>query len=608
MSMEENSIPSIEDYGLIGDCHSSALISKQGSIDWCCMPRFDSASCFGRLLDWHKAGFCQISPTSAFKTSRRYLDNSMILETSFQTDEGEVRLIDLFTMRRGGEHHPYHQLLRMIKPIRGTMELKVSVMPRFDYGAIKPWIRQYSENSFIAIGGCDGLLISTNLPICMDCRDKLTIVLKVNAQQNYYLSIIYAKPEDLDECVIYVPTLQQQELRFSETVDWWEGWNRQVTFQGKYTELALRSAMVLKCLCYAPTGAIIAAPTTSLPESLGGSRNWDYRYSWVRDSCFSVRALEILGFIKEADGFRRFIERSCAGSATELQTLFGVDGRRHIFERTLDDLDGYRGSKPVRVGNAAHQQLQLDVYGELLLLAWRWHEQGCSPDDDYWLFLTGIVDTVIEIWESPDCGIWEVRSEPRHFVFSKAMCWVTLDRGIRLAISMNKNIDLENWKKVRDKIRQSIEEHGYDADRGVFTQAFGFPQMDASLLLLSFFDFISYQDPRMIRTVEAIRKELDRNGLLMRYPSYTDELEGEEGVFLACTFWLVTCLARQGQLTEAEEIFIHAISTGNDLGLFSEEYFTKSQNMGGNFPQALTHLSVIAAIIALNEKTIKKKS
>ena len=578
--------PAIGDYGYIGDCHSAALVSRQGSIDWCCMPRIDSASCFGRLLDWETGGYCQISPSGNFKTSRAYLKNSMVLQTCFHTEQAEVRLSDFFSMHIGGEHEPHRQIVRLIECVRGSMEMKLMILPRFDYGSIRPWIKYYRENAYAVIGGCDGLLISTNIDLSQK-RHQLSAKFTLTCGQSYYLSIIYAKPEDLDEGTIEISTLTLVNSRLEETLQWWHEWIKQSTFNGQHADMALRSAIVLKCLCNAPTGAIAAAATTSLPESPGGNRNWDYRYSWVRDACFSVQALDLLGFDKEANGFRKFIERSCAGCASQLQILFAVDGQRHLFERTLDNLSGYREAKPVRVGNAAHRQVQLDVYGELLSLAWNWHERGFSPDLDYWIFLEDIVNTVLKIWDKPDQGIWEIRGPARHFVFSKVMCWVALDRGIRLAESLEQTTCLDEWRRVRDDIRKAIEEKGYDSTRGVFTQAFDSEVMDSSLLLLPFFGFIDYKDERMVRTVEAIHKDLSRNHLLLRYPSNSDKMNGgEEGTFLACTFWLIGCLARQGRRQLAQEIFTRAIATGNDLGLFSEEYHVETQQMLGNFPQA----------------------
>jgi GH15 family glucan-1,4-alpha-glucosidase len=355
--------------------------------------------------------------------------------------------------------------------------------------------------------------------------------------------------------------------------------------------------VVLKGLSNAPTGAIAAAATTSLPESPGGSRNWDYRYSWVRDSCFTVRTLAELGYAREADGFRRFIERSCAGNAGKLQILFGVGGERRLDEREIPELEGYRGAGPVRVGNAAERQVQLDVYGELLDLAWSWHQRGHAPDDDYWEFLVELVNDTVRKWRGPDQGIWEMRGEPRHFVLSKAMCWLAVDRGVRLAEDLRRPAPVEAWRAARGEIRAWLDEEGFDRSRGTFVQAQGLPVMDSSLLLLPIYGIVAADDDRMVRTVEAIRRDLDQDGLLRRYER--DDLEGEEGVFLACTFWLAECLARQGNYADGEAVFRRAIATSNDLGLFAEEYDTRNREMLGNFPQGLTHLALIAAAVAL---------
>ena len=361
-------------------------------------------------------------------------------------------------------------------------------------------------------------------------------------------------------------------------------------------------------MSHAPTGAITAAATTSLPEAINGSRNWDYRFSWIRDSSFAVRSLGELGFVGEADGFRKFVERTAAGSAEEIQVLFGVGGERRPIEYEIAELEGYRGSKPVRIGNNARKQVQLDIYGELLDLSWRWHMWGHSPDDDYWDFLVQIVDDAARFWKNTDQGIWEMRGTGRHFVQSKAMCWSALDRGIKLAQELGRSAPLEKWEKAREQVRQAIMEKGYDHGRGVFIQAFDHPQMDASLLLLPSVGFVAYQDERMLRTTDAIREDLEVDGLLLRYPRGNEGMAGEEGVFLTCTFWLVECLARQGKLTQAHEIFQRAISAGNDLHLFSEEYDPVNGEMLGNFPQALTHLSLITAALALAEEEKGKQT
>ncbi len=599
--MNNRSYLPISHYGYIGDCHSSALVSTSGSIDWCCMPRIDSGSCFGRILDWEKGGYCQIAPSGPYTASRRYIEDTLVLETTFRTDHGEARLLDCFTMRKGGVRKPRQQILRIIEGIRGKLDVTAEIMPCFDYGTTKPWIRRYTDNHYIAIGGNDGLLISGDLCFKMMHRHHLSGICTIRAGERARLSILYRHPEDLDAGLLDVPVVEELDRCLEETIAWWRSWSSRGKFKGPYAENVQRSAIVLKALSNAPTGAIAAAPTTSLPESSGGLRNWDYRYTWVRDSSFTVRSLAEVGHVSEADGFRRFIERSAAGSAEELQILFGVGGERRLHEYELSELKGYRGIKPVRVGNAAVGQSQLDVYGELLDLTWSWHNRGHSPDDDYWEFLVGLVNTAAESWRKPDRGIWEMRGKPRHFVLSKAMCWTALDRGIKLAENIGRKGPLDNWKRARKEVRSAVEESGYDARRGVFVQAFDRMDMDAALLLLPTFGFVDWNDDRMIRTTDAIREDLGEDGLLRRYAAGNDEISDEEGAFLACSFWLAECLARQGRLDEAHGVFKRALSTGNELGLFSEEYDPGTRQMLGNFPQGLTHLSLIAASVALAE-------
>ncbi len=599
--MVKNKIFRISDYGYIGDCHSSALVSKYGSIDWCCMPRIDSPSCFGRLLDKKKGGYCQISPIGAFKSRQNYRQNTMILETNFYTKSGSARLIDFFPMRKGGQHCPHLQIIRLLEGIEGHVQIRLATEPRFDYGYVKPWIKKYKGTSYIAMGGRNGLLFSGSMLLSPKNHHHLQSVFNLKKNQRYFFSILYGRPEDLDESLVEVPSTDELEWRLTVTEEWWENWYSQGTITGPYAKLISRSALVLKALSNAPTGAIAAAPTTSLPETKGGSRNWDYRYTWIRDSYFSVRSLTRLGFVKEAIGFVRFISRTCHSSAEGLQTLFGVAGETHLSEYTLDELTGYQNSKPIRIGNAAVNQLQFDMYGELVDLAWTWFQRGFIPDADYWNFLVETVNFVCNSWQKMDCGIWEMRAKPQHIVLSKVMCWVALDRGIKLAENL-KHLDIiPAWKKERDLILKTIEEKGYDTERGVFTQAFDIKDMDASLLLLPMVGFLDYKDPRMIRTTDAIWDDLQQDGLLLRYPLNTDGLEGEEGVFLPCSFWLVVCLARQGRVEKAQQVFQRAIATSNELGLFSEEYDVKNNEMLGNFPQGLTHLSLIFASLVLQE-------
>jgi GH15 family glucan-1,4-alpha-glucosidase len=590
--------PSIGDYGFIGDCHCTALVSRSGSIDWCCMPRFDSDSCFGRLLGWDDAGYCSIGPLADARSERRYIGDSLVLETTFAVDGGSFRVIDLFAMHAGGRELPHRQLIRIIEGIEGPVDVRLEIVPRFDYGQLRPWMRYVEENVYTAIGSNDGLLIWSDLDLRRMNEHDLEAEVSVTPGRRWRLSIQFAPPERLDVYPRHVPTPEECDERLQETLSWWEKWAARIHLDGSGRSGARRSAIVLKGLAYAPTGAIVAAATTSLPEAPGGERNWDYRYSWVRDSVFTVSSLNELGATMEADFFRRFIERSAAGNADDLQIMYRVDGDRRLPEFELPHLEGYRGARPVRIGNRAADQVQHDVYGELLELAWRWHERGRTPREDYWRFLSHLVDAAATRWTEPDRGIWEVRGDPQHFVHSKVMCWVALDRGLRLAEATGLDAPSSQWAEQRDAIRAAVETRGYDDGRGVFQRAFDGGEVDASLLLLPAVGFVDYTDPRMVRTVAAVRAELEEGGLIARYRT-PDGLAGNEGVFLACTFWLAECLAYQGRQDEALEVFERAASTANDLGLFAEEYLIQSREMTGNFPQGLTHLAHIEALVAL---------
>ncbi|MBW8826411.1 MAG: glycoside hydrolase family 15 protein [Acidobacteria bacterium] len=593
--------PLISDYALIADCHSAALISRRGSIDWCCQPRFDSASDFGRLLDWDRGGFCELAPATDDHSivSRAYMDDTLVLVTTIEAEGGEARVFDCFTMRAGGAQSPHRQLLRVAEGVRGRVELRATVSPRFDYGGVRPWIRRHGPRSHSAVGGNDALLVSGDIDFeIVDLHD-LVGHFAVQAGERRRLSIVYAKPETLDPKVPVPPSDEELDQRLEETISWWQGFASKVMLHGRYGPEARRSALVLKALVHAPTGAVVAAPTTSLPESPGGSRNWDYRYSWIRDSQFTVRSLTELGCTDEADGFRRFIERTAAGSAESLQIMYGVGGERRLPELELD-LDGYDGARPVRIGNAAANQLQLDSFGYLLDLAWRWHQRGESPDDDYWRFLVSLVDRAVDLWREPDCGIWEMRDHPQHFVHSKVMCWVAIRRGLQLAEECLRKAPVRRWQRAATAIRKAIEQQGVSDKRGVFVQSFGSEEVDASALLLPTYDFVPWKDERMVRTVDAIREDLDDRGFTRRYRS-DDRLPGTEGAFVACTFWLAETLAHQGRQAEASDVFDRAVAAANDLGLFAEEVDPATSCQLGNFPQGLSHLSHIAAAVALAE-------
>jgi GH15 family glucan-1,4-alpha-glucosidase len=592
--------PPLEDYGLIGDCHGAALVSCSGAIDWCCIPRFDSGSCFGRLLGWERGGHCTIAPVGLdpARTTREYLGDSLVLATTLHGDGGELLLVDCLTMCRDDVRDPRRQLLRIVEARRGRVELDVHVVPRFDYGGVRPWLRREGQRLTSALGGDDALLIACDRELEATGEHELRARAVLDPQDRLRLSLAYVPPELLDEEVPRAPTSEQLDACLEQTLAWWREWSQRVSFRGRDAPGVMRSALTLEALTYAPTGAIVAAPTTSLPERIGGDRNWDYRYSWVRDSSFSSRSLAELGCEREADRFRQFIERSAAGHAEDLKILYGIGGERRIGEQQLE-LDGYAGSRPVRVGNEASGQLQLDTFGELVNLSWRWHRRGHSPDDDHWRFLVSLVDRAAELWEQPDCGLWEWRDEPRHFVHSKALCWAAFDRALRLAEECMRRAPTRRWSAARDAARDAIETRGYDEPRGIFVQAFDRPELDAALLLLPTVEFVAWDDERMVRTVAAIRAELaDDDGLLLwRYRSDSEP----EGAFLACSFWLVECLARQGDVTGARAVFDRTSAAANDLGLFAEEHDPATGAALGNFPQGLTHLAHVTAALALAE-------
>ncbi|MDQ3659543.1 MAG: glycoside hydrolase family 15 protein [Actinomycetota bacterium] len=593
------SYPPIADYGFISDCHSAALVSRAGAIDWCCLPRFDSPSVFGRLLDWNEGGSCCISPAAEFTATRRYLDRTLVLETTFVTASGRARLLDFMSMRPGGRSKPHRQLVRVVEGLEGRVELDMTISPRFDYGSIRPWIRHQGDGGFAALGGAAALSLWSDADLSLAELHDLEGRVVLAAGERVRLSLQFVRPESLDGPAPSPPTAEKLDARLDGTVAWWRDWARQSRAQDPLTQEALGSALVLKGLTHAPTGAIVAAPTTSLPETPGGERNWDYRFSWIRDSAFTLRSLHELGFVKEADGFARFVERSAAGSVSELQIMYGCGGEHRLTELLLD-LHGYRGARPVRIGNAAYQQSQHDVYGVLLEVAARRYGGGETVPRDYWRFLAQLVQRASEIWKEPDQSIWEVRSEPLHFVQSKVMCWVAVDRGISLAERALLPGDLKAWKRARSEIRDAVETHGYDSERGVFVRAFGSTDMDAALLLLPEYGFLEWRDERMVRTTDAIMAELGSDGLLLRYIA-RDGLEGAEGHFLCCSFWLVECLARQGRVTEARAVFERTRSSANDLGLFPEELDVGTGEMLGNFPQGLSHLAHIQAALALAE-------
>jgi GH15 family glucan-1,4-alpha-glucosidase len=597
--------PPIRDYGLIGDCHSIALVSRDCAIDWCCLPRFDSGSAFGRLLDRERGGTCSITPVPGgeWDYSRTYLEDTLVLETRLSGPAGEAHVTDFFAMRDVENPGARRRIVRLIDGDSGSVELELRIAPRFDYGQVRPWIRRHGAHLHSAIGGNDAIVVWSDQPLEEDPNHELVGRVTVGPGDRAHLSLEYCPPELIDAEGAPEPDATELEQQLRAAVRWWRQWSKTVRLEGRDEPAIRRSGIVLKALTYAPTGAVVAAPTTSLPEVAGGQRNWDYRFAWVRDSSFSSRAFAELGCETEADAFRAFIMRSAAGHAEDLQVLYGVGGERRIIEQQVEDLDGYAGSKPVRVGNSATDQLQLDAYGELVNLTWRWHRRGHSPSDDDWRFLLSLIDHAADHCTKPDSGIWEWPGKPQHFVHSKVLCWSALDRGIRLADECMRRAPTRRWKQVRDQLRKTIERRGYDRKRGVFTQCYDRPELDASLLLLPTVEFVDWRDERMIRTTQAIREELDAgDGLIYRYRR-RDGLPGREGAFLCCSFWLAECLARQGDLDDAREIYDRALGRANDVGLLSEEVEPRTGELLGNFPQGLTHLAHIDAAVALGAAT-----
>jgi GH15 family glucan-1,4-alpha-glucosidase len=597
--------PPIASYGLIGDCHTAALVGRDGSIDWCCMPRFDSGSIFGRLLDWERGGCCAIEPDGVVRSvQREYLKDTLVLVTTFHLEGGVLRITDCMEMRVNADAvDPHRRILRVLEAERGSVDVRVRITPRFDYGDLKPWIRHEGRQVYSAVGGDEALVLSGDLDLTEGDDHEVYAEATIRPGERTRLSLSFTRPEELDKDPPGAADAHELDRLLDGTVKWWRDWAKGIRVEGPQAEDALRSASVLMALSHAPTGAIVAAPTTSLPEAVGSERNFDYRFSWIRDASLTVRAMADLGFDAEADRFRRFMLRTAGGSIEDLQVCYGVGGERRIDEDQLD-LEGYRGSRPVRVGNAASRQLQLDVYGELLNLTWRWHKRGNSPSDDDWRFIRDLVDAAVERWQEPDAGIWEWPGKPKHFVHSKALCWAAIDRGLRLAEECMRKAPERRWRKARNEIREAVEAEGYDERRGVFVQAFGEKALDASLLLLPTVEFVSYDDERMIRTADAIREELDDHGLIRRY-NVDDGLKGREGAFVACSFWLAECYANQHRFDDAREVFDRTVACANELGLYSEEWDTRSEQMVGNFPQGLTHLSHIAAVVALYENEPK---
>ena len=592
--------PPIGDYGLIGDMHSCALISTAGSIDWCAFPRFDSPSMFGRILDWERGGYYQVAPTELYAVTRRYLPETNVLETTFETASGVLRLTDFMPLDpRSRPEDPRstitrHQVARIAECVEGTVEVRVDCHPRFDYGSITPHSSVHDEHGGFAHGGADSVTFFCSLPV-RAVDGGFVAEGRLEAGERLGTTVTF---HDRFEHAEALP-LSESDLRgyLDDTTAFWEQWSAGCTYEGEFREEVIRSALALKALTYAPSGAMVAAATTSLPELVGGERNWDYRFTWVRDASFAIYALSLVGLDHEARDFKEWVEWSTTGRARDLQVMYGVAGERRLAELELDYLEGYRGSKPVRIGNGAARQLQLDIYGELMDSAHTYRRINGEMDPEYWEFLRRVVAFVIDHWREPDDGIWEARSGRRHHTLSKAMCWVALDRAIRIAVACDLEGDLDLWRSVREEIREDVLEHGYSEQRGAFVATYDGDQLDASLLMLPLFRFIEADDPRMRSTIDLIARELaSPEGFIYRYRGYEDGLDGDEGTFVICTLWLVDNLIMLGETERARELFLKMTARANDLGLLGEEIGPRGEILG-NFPQAFSHLALINAAV-----------
>ncbi|MGH9053364.1 MAG: glycoside hydrolase family 15 protein [Acidimicrobiia bacterium] len=589
--------PPISDYALIGDCHSAALISRDGSVDWCCFPRFDGRPVFGRLLDWGRGGHFRIAPCDQATVSRRYLPGTNVLETRFETEGGVLVLTDCLPVQEDREGEPYHQLLRLARCEEGELVVAFEFRPRFDYGLTVPRLEMLEPDLGIVYGGADGLVFQSELPMDqIDIGSSAAEEVPLAKGDEAFTALTYSSGHRLSP-----HRLERAQVveRIEETRRFWSTWSERCRYQGPYREYVVRSALALKALTYAPTGAIVAAPTTSLPEEIGGERNWDYRYTWLRDAALELYALFRLGYTEEAQAFMRWIRHTTAGHAEGLQVVYGIGGERLLPEFQLD-LEGYRGSRPVRVGNSAAHQLQLDAYGYLLDTAWLYHRYGGEIDRVFWEFLAAVAEETCRRWEEPEQGIWEVRSEPRQFVSSKVLAWVALDRAIRLAERLAFPGDLEHWRSVRKEIRRAVDTKGVDPQTGAFVQAFGADHIDASALLFPLVRFVPPDDPRVRATVEQVEARLTHQGLVYRYLT-EDGVPGPEGSFLICGFWLVSNLALIGEVERATQLFESLCRRGNDVGLLAEEVSSQDGSFLGNFPQAFSHVGLIGAALNLEE-------
>ena len=580
----------IEDYGLVGDLRAAALVSRNGSVDWLCLPRFDSPSCFSALLGDERHGRWLVAPADeVLTTTRRYRPDTLILDTEFETADGAVRVTDFMPPR--GEGPP--RFMRIVEGLRGRVPMRLELALRPDYGSITPWT-ELVPDGVMATAGADAFRLSTPRSLAVDNGTATAEFDAIEgARERFTLTWHPAHRE--------TPPVEDADSALARTETWWRDWTSRGRYEGAYRAEVMRSLIVLKAMTYETTGALVAAPTTSLPEDIGGVRNWDYRYCWLRDSVLALQALIAAEYVDEAMAFRDFLLHTATGDPSKLQIMYAIAGERRLTEFELPDLPGYEGSRPVRVGNAASEQFQLDVYGEVLNVAYLGVQLRGRIELRLWPRWRNAIEYVETIWREPDDGIWESRGPRRHYTYSKVMAWVVFDRAVRLAEEFDLESPLERWRLTRDEIHQEICERGYDPERQTFTQYYGSSELDASVLNIPLVGFLPGSDERVTGTIDAIVRELGRDGFVSRYStSATDDgLTGDEGQFLACSFWLVSALAANGRTPEARVLFERLLGLANDLGLLAEEYDVRRQRQVGNFPQAFSHLTLVLAAQAI---------
>ncbi|WBL77102.1 glycoside hydrolase family 15 protein [Bradyrhizobium xenonodulans] len=574
----------IEDYALIGDCETAALVGRNGSIDWLCWPAFDSDACFAAILGTHRNGRWLIAPgEDVTKTSRRYLGDTLILETRFETKSGTVALIDFMPPRGKAS-----DIVRLVRGVSGAVKMRMELVIRFGFGADIPWVRRI-DHSLMAIAGQDMTVLRT--PVETRGEDLTTVSdFEVKAGETVPFVLTYG-PSHLEP-----PGPIDPEIALEETEKFWQDWCGQCTRDGDYHDLIMRSLITLKALTFGPTGGIVAAPTTSLPEKLGGGRNWDYRFCWLRDATFTLLALMNSGYTEEASAWHNWLLRAAAGSPANMQIMYGIWGQRRLLEWEAGWLDGYEGSQPVRIGNAAHAQLQLDVYGELIDAFHQSRMAKLKLDDETtWSLECAVLNHLAEVWDQPDHGIWERRGQPKHYVFSKVMTWVAFDRGIKSAETFGFKAPLLHWHALREAIHRDVCNNGFDAEENAFVESYGSKLLDASVLLLPAVGFLPPSDPRIRGTIAAVEKCLVRDGFVLRHdprelPAGQPPLEG---AFLACSLWLADAYVLSGDLDKAQVLLDRVVGVANDVGLLAEEYDSNARRQTGNFPQALTHIALI---------------